>query len=59
MVKTVIICDKCGKEMRSQEAHIDFVTEKNLYVNKEIDLCVSCARKFCEFMNMKMERTLY
>lgn len=53
MVKTTIICDKCGKEMTYQFSHIDFTTEKNCF---KFDLCESCARAFVKAMHMDLER---
>lgn len=56
MVKTTIICDKCGKEMPYQFSHIDFTTERHCFINKGFDLCESCAREFVKAMHMDLER---
>ena len=56
MIKTKIFCDKCGKEMTYQFSHIDFTTERSCFINKEFDLCESCARQFVKAMHMDLER---
>lgn len=60
MIKTVRICDVCGKEVQAEKFQrltmstkaVD-IAKQGFMMEKDVDICTDCIDKFKEFVKVK------